>query len=302
MSSLRFPICGLLMLTTFSGCQSISQLPNQMQSSVQSVKSVFVGAEPNENEARNLFVQAESHFKDASQKDGGDRVEGFKQAAKLYAKAAKLAPQTPIEEDGLMMAGESNFFADNYVDAGEAYDELVAAYPQTRHMDKVDNRRFQIAQYWLAKAKASSSVVPNLTDDQFPAMDTFGYATKMLDRIRYDDSRGKLADDATMAAGIANFERGKYGAADEMFTDIRRNFPSSEHLFQAHLLGLKAKQMMYAGPDYDGSVLDEGEQLIKQMLTLFPNQIDEHRDYLNNAMKDLRLKKSKPRIRHGEIL
>lgn len=292
MLRLSYPITGLLMLVFFAGCKSMSSVPTGVSSSMNKVKSVFVEPEPNETQARELFAQAELQFNAAAQQQGDQRTAGFSSAAALYKQAAELSPATPLEEDALMMAAESHFFADEYVEAGDGYDELVAAYSRTRHMDKVGNRRFQIAQYWLAKAKSSRAVVPNLTDDQFPTLDTFGYAEKMLNKIRFDDSTGKLADDATMAAGIANFEKGKYGAADEMFSDIRRNFPSSEHQFQAHLLGLKSKQMMYAGPEYSGTVLDESEKLVRQMFALFPNQIDQHRDYLNNALKDIRLKKA----------
>ena len=292
MLRLSYPITGLLMLVFFAGCKSMSSVPTGVSSSMNKVKSVFVEPEPNETQARELFAQAELQFNAAAQQQGDERRAGFSSAAAIYKQAAELSPATPLEEDALMMAAESHFFADEYVEAGDGYDELVASYSRTRHMDKVGNRRFQIAQYWLAKAKSSRAVVPNLTDDQFPALDTFGYAEKMLNKIRFDDSTGKLADDATMAAGIANFEKGKYGTADEMFSDIRRNFPSSEHQFQAHLLGLKSKQMMYAGPEYSGAVLDESEKLVRQMFALFPNQIDQHRDYLNAALKDIRLKKA----------
>lgn len=292
MLRLSFQITGLLMLVFFTGCKSMSNSPAGMPTSMDKVKSVFVEPEPNENQARELFAHAESAFNAAAQQQGSERAAGFSEAAALYKQAAYLAPGTPLEEDGLMMSAESHFFADEYVEAGDGYDELVEGFSRTRHMDKVGNRRFQIAQYWLAKAKSSRAVVPNFTDDQFPTTDTFGYAEKMLNKIRFDDSTGKLADDATMAAGIANFEKGKFSNADEMFTDIRRNFPSSEHQFQAHLFGLKSKQMMYAGPEYSGTVLDEAEKLVKQMFALFPNQIEEHREYLNNALKEIRLQKA----------
>ncbi|MEM7313609.1 MAG: outer membrane protein assembly factor BamD, partial [Planctomycetota bacterium] len=163
-----------------------------------------------------------------------------------------------------------------------------------RHMDLVDRRRFEIGQYWIKLTKASSSKnwLPDVSGRR-PVMDTFGHAVKVLDKIRFDNPTGKLADDATMAAAVANFEKGKYGAADILFTDVRENFPKSDHLFEAYLLGLKSKLAMYEGPDYSGVVLDEAEGLVRTMMRpMFRREVKGHEEYLSNALKDIRLKKA----------
>ncbi len=281
---LSIVVLGLLLV----GCQSTTTL--SPMTAATKIRNTFGPPEPNRKQAQMHFSQAEAQFLAAAKLEGSARRAAFKAAAKPYEEASKIAGSSPLEEDALMMKAESLFFADHYLEADQAYDELVKKYARTRHMDKIDQRRFAIAQYWINLANSDSNVVPEFWNKEKPAIDSFGYAIKSFDKIRFDDPTGKLADDATMAAGIANFQKGKFGAADEFFTDVRENFPSSEHQFQAHFLGLKCKQGMYEGPSYDGGSLDDGINMIKQIHRLFPDKAKEHEQYLQAAYKDLRLK------------
>ncbi len=260
---------------------------------VESVTAKFRGPPPDQQAAELLFEQAADKFRAAAQSAGKERQSAFRQAAKLYAAAAERGKGFPIAEDALLMVGESYFFADDYPKATTAYGVLTKLHPTTRHLDRADKRRFEIAKYWLQRDDESAlSLLPNLSDKTEPVTDTFGHAVKLFDRIRFDDPTGKLSDDATMAAAVANFESEKYAAADELFTDLRENFPSSEHQFQAHLLGLKCKLVSYAGPEYDGTAISEGEKLVKNMFGKFPKEAAEHRELLENAFRDIRLKQA----------
>ena len=62
----------------------------------------------------------------------------------MYEKAAARWPDSALQEDSLLMLGESHFFADRYPSAAEAYEMLVKKYPNSRYMDTVDKRRFSI--------------------------------------------------------------------------------------------------------------------------------------------------------------
>jgi outer membrane protein assembly factor BamD (BamD/ComL family) len=122
----------------------------------------------------------------------------------------------------------------------------------------------------------------------------------LFDRIRFDDPTGELSDDATMAAAVAYFERGKYVKADEMFTDLRENFPSSQHQFDAHLLGLKAKMLSYEGADYDGGPLNEAEEIIRSVALQFPDKAQEHYEPLDSAFKKIRLQKAERKFAQAQ--
>ncbi len=276
-----------------AGCSSTPKAATKPESWAASLKEVVQGPPADEEAVREYFNQGEELFSAAAEKEGEERTKGFEEAAKQYFQATKRAPGTPLEEDALLMTSESLFFADRYVKASEAMDRLVKRYPLTRHMDRVDQRRFRIAEYWLGLTKAEgSNWLPKVNQGSRPATDTFGHAIRLFDKIRFDDPTGKLADDATMAAGVANFEQEKYWAADVLFTDVRDNFPKSEHQFQAHMLGLKCKMMMYDGPDYDSGSIDDAEEIIKSMVKLYPQESEPHREYLETAYKDVRLKKA----------
>ncbi len=183
-------------------------------------------------------------------------------------------PDSALEEDALFRAGESQFFADHYVKANDYFEQLLKKYPNTRYLDLVGARRFLIAQYWL-KLNAEpgfKGLAINLTDQATPWTDTYGHAIRIYDRMRLDDPTGKLADDATIAAGNASFAKGNFDKADQYYSDLRTHFPSSEHQFHAHYLGIQAKLLGYRGANYTGSALEETEKLIQQVRRQFPQE------------------------------
>ena len=87
-------------------------------------------------------------------------------------------------------------------------------------------------------------------------------------------------------------KKGRYLEADNFYSDLRKTFPSSEHQFRAHLLGVKAKLQSYQGPDYSGDPLDEAEKLVKQIHRQFPHEVAKEREYLARAYAEVRKKKA----------
>ena len=75
-------------------------------------------------------------------------------------------------------------------------------------------------------------------NQQRPWRDRHGHALRIYDKIRVDDPTGRLADDATLAAANEHFANGKFQKADDYFTDLRTAYPTSEHQFSAHFLGM----------------------------------------------------------------
>jgi hypothetical protein len=135
---------------------------------------------------------------------------------------------------------------------------------------------FSIGRYWIETVKADDSWFKiNLTDAKKPRIDVDGHAIRVLDQIRYDDPTGRLADDATMAAAAEYIRQKKFEEADEFLTDLRETFTDSEHLFLAHLLGIRCKLETYAGPAYSGLVLEEAETLVRQTRQRFADRLGE---------------------------
>jgi len=240
--------------------------------------------------AKRLYSQAESTYEQAMELEGNERAKGLKKAVGLFKRAASYHENSDIEENSLMYAGECHFFLDEYPDATKMYDSLIKKYPNTRHLDVIGNRRFKLARYWLERfgKERDWSLTPNLTDEQLPLFDRFGNAVKLFDLIRLDDPTGHLADDATLAAANAHFREANFMDADRFYTDLRQNFPSSEHQFTAHYLGVVTKMKVYQGPAYDGKPMEEASKLLTRLKRQFPDKIQENIAVIEKLDRDIR--------------
>lgn len=268
----------------------LERLPEQFENSWKTL----IGKGVNPQKARELYVEAERKYQEALRAESDQKQDAFAQAAKQFKQAAERWPDSALEEDAMFMAGEAYFFADMYPKANEAWEKLLKKYSNSKHLDAIESRRFAIAQFWLDLHDKDPEAfwAFNWTDPTRPTRDTFGNSVRVYDRIRLDDPTGKLADDATLAAGNAYFAKQRYLDADNFYTDLRKTFPSSEHQYRAHLLGLKSKLLTYEGTDYSGTPLDQAEKLIKQIQRQFPQEAAQEREYLARAYAEVRFKKA----------
>ncbi len=227
--------------------------------------------------AKQLYQEADALFRTANSQSKQQAKDTFSKSAKIFGRAGEAAPGSALEQDALFMQGESLFFADRLTEAAEVYEKLQKEHPRNRHNDRVAGRLFSISRYWIETVKADEGgwFRINITDSKRPRIDTDGHAIRVLDQIRYDDPTGRLADDATMAAAAEYIRQKKFEDADEFLTDLRETFSDSEHLFLAHLLGIRCKLEVYAGPRYSGLILEEAETLVKQTRQRFPDKLGE---------------------------
>lgn len=260
--------------------------------------SKLVGREASPQQAETVYRAAQTQYDEAVQlRNQGNAVLAtakFITAADGFTDAAEKWPKSTLEQNGLFFAGESYFFADYYVKAIDSYEKLLKEHPNSRHLDDVQKRRFAIAQFWLDtyNEERPSFYEVNLTDESQPWQGMFTRSMKVFDRIRLDDPTGKLADDATLAMANAHFAEGQFIKADEYYTDLRKTFPSSEHQFTAHFVGLKSKLLCYQGSEYSGAVLDESEKLIDTIRRQFPIEAEREREYLVRAKAEVRFRKA----------
>jgi outer membrane protein assembly factor BamD (BamD/ComL family) len=243
-----------------------------------------IGQGPNESVAKNALSEGDSLF----------RQKKYEEAMKAYRQAYKRWPDSPLEEEAMFKAGESAFFADDYVHAEDEYERLIKKFQSTQFLSQVTERRFAIGRYWEAKDRAHPKfiLVPNISDGTLPRFDTGGHALKVYERIRLDDPIGPRADDAVMATANAYFLKGRWDDADYYYGLLRSEFPKSEHQFQAHLLGLRCKLIRYQGPGYDGSQLDEAEDIATQLLTQFPQELGEERERVVQVRAEVRTQRA----------
>jgi outer membrane protein assembly factor BamD (BamD/ComL family) len=225
----------------------------------------LVGRGPNEKVARAALEEADALFKKSD----------YKAAIPKYKQVVDRWPDSVLEEDALWQLAECQFFTDQYAKAEDTYDEIVKKYANTKYLDRIAQRQFVIAQYWVALDDKNHypTIIPNLFDRSRPLFDTRGRALKAFDHVRINDPRGPLADDSIMAQANAHFLRRQWLDADYFYGLLRSEYPDSDFLLQAHLLGLQAKLQAYQGPAYEGSILDEAGILADQVLVQFPDQL-----------------------------
>lgn len=247
-----------------------------------------------EDRAKRIYHRAEALYDEGLKAEGANRQRLLSEAASQFKRAAVYFVNSDLEENAYMLAAECHFFLDEYPSATKNYDLVVKKYPNTRHLDTIGVRRFKLAKYWLDRYDAAPSwpVTPNLTDRETPTFDRFGHAVKLYDMIRLEDPTGKLADDATLAAANAHFRQENFVSADRFYSDLRENFPTSQHQFIAHYLGVYCKMKVYQGPEYDGKSLEDAGKLLERIDRQFPAQAQEHRELLDKLGQDIRAAKA----------
>jgi outer membrane protein assembly factor BamD (BamD/ComL family) len=224
-----------------------------------------VGFGPDEQSARTAFAEGQKLF--AERRYGA--------AAKQFKEAVARGVNSPVEQEAMYMLAESYFFDDRYIKARDAYNALADKYPNTSHMDTLVEREWKIARYWeqFETYAPDWPMTPNFIDKTRPRLDTIGHSVKTYDNIRMNDPTGPRADDAIMARANVEFQRSRYDDADYYYTLLRKEYPRSEHQYEAHLLGLQAKLRKYQGSDYDGTPLEEAKTLVKQLRLQFAGQL-----------------------------
>lgn len=246
---------------------------------------------PDQALAEQAFERGQQHYREATalaEKDAAAASEEFAQAANQFRIAADRWPDSALEQDALFYQGESFFFANRYVQSNRAFEQLIAEYSGTRYLDKAEARRFAMAQYWLELSRGGAAQKFKPGDPQRPAFNLASEARRIFHRIRLDDPSGKLADDATMALGNAYFEARMYTDAADTYEDLRITYPGSPHGFHAHLFELKSRMNSYYGQSYDQEPLVKADELLKKIVTLYPDQAGAEEEYLEREATTVR--------------
>lgn len=255
----------------------------------------MVGQGPNRETAENALMEGRKLYEEAvvlwkKSPDDDTTEEAFLKAVTPLKLAADRWADSVIEEDALFLLGECYFFANHYPDANKTYERLAELYPSTHYLDKVQSHRFAIAQYWLSVGETRNVVTQavNFTDERLPLKDIPGEGRRIYERIRLDDPTGKLADDATFALGKALYDSQSYFEAAETFSDLRNNYPGSDHQFNAHLMEFQSRLALYDGKNYDGLALKQAEEVLRMILRRFPEESQKIQDQLAEQAGSIR--------------
>ena len=178
----------------------------------------------------------------------------------------------------------------DYPGATDTFGWILKRNSNTRHLDRITRRLYAIGEYWKDRYQESPtwSLRPNLGDDTRPLFDTKGNSASAFRAVWMNDPTGPLADDSIMQVANTHSLYGEWNEADEHYTQLRRDHPSSKHVMQAYLLGFRSKLEIYQGPGYDRTPLNEAEELIETLLLQFSNELGEERERVMQARAAVR--------------
>jgi outer membrane protein assembly factor BamD (BamD/ComL family) len=251
----------------------------------------LIGRGPNETLAKAQFEKGEALFRERK----------YKEAVKCFKVAASRWPDSVLEEDAMYLLAESHFFDDRYKEASDAYAALIKKYENTSYLINIIPRQFAIARYWDLAARVDSHWYPNLTNKTRPLVDASGHAVSVYNSVRLNDPTGPLAPAATMAIANAHFLHNRFEDAAYHYELVRKEFPHSEYITEAHILGIRAKLRCYQGAQYEASSLDDADKLIETTLTQFsPEQLGAERDRLLATRQLIRIERAQREFQAGE--
>ncbi|MBN2291316.1 MAG: outer membrane protein assembly factor BamD [Pirellulales bacterium] len=230
---------------------------------------VATGFGPNKKIAQDLFAEGEALY----------LKKEYKEAAAKFKAAARRWPDSTLEEDAMFFQAESYFFNDQYSKAQDTLDNLMKKHENSRYLDRIVLRQYNIGQYWekMHEAAPHWPVTPNLTDSSKPLFDTWGNALKAYESVAMNDPTGPLADDSIMAVANAYFKAGRYEDAAYYYERLRKEHPKSPHLVKAHLLGMKSQELVYQGPMYDAAALEDAGEIAETAITQFGRELGDQR-------------------------
>jgi len=251
----------------------------------------LIGRGPDELLAKTQFEKGESLFREGK----------YKEAVKCFKVAADRWPDSVLEEDAMYWLATTYFFDDRYKEASDTYAALIKKYENTSYLIDIVPRQFAIARYWDLSARVDSHWYPNLTNKTRPLVDASGHAISVYKSVHLHDPTGPLADDANMAVANAHFLHNRFEDAAYHYELVRKEFPHSEYIKEAHLLGIRARLRSYQGPQYESSPLDEADKLIETTLNQFPPEVlGAERERLLATKHLIRIERAQREFQSGE--
>jgi outer membrane protein assembly factor BamD (BamD/ComL family) len=240
-----------------------------------------------------------------------------------YAEAEKVfrevAENTKIS---VSVAEEARFYEaeclrrqERYPRACDTYHKLLLDFPNGAYREQSVQRMFDIANYWLEDTRAEMKqyeekdtgkrwfvVTPIVHFEKAkPFLDQEGRALEALERVRFNDVGGSLADKALFLAGSVKFYREDYRAADWAFTQLVEFYPNSKLAPQAVELGIISKHMGTGGSDYDGRKVAEARQLINTGMRAYPTLAREKQDFLMKQLASCHLQQAEKDFKIAEF-
>jgi hypothetical protein len=181
------------------------------------------------------------------------RLGRFAEAERQFAWIAAVRRGTSWGERGQYYLAECQYLQKKYVAALKNFERLHTEYPMTDYRDKLVNREYEIAQLWLAQADPgipAEKKLPGIArvDGRLPLFGTRTWALHALERVRFNDPTGPLADDATIQIADYYMRRREFDIAALYYAQFVIEFPKSPLLLYARISAIHARIRDYLEP------------------------------------------------------
>jgi outer membrane protein assembly factor BamD (BamD/ComL family) len=206
---------------------------------------------------------------------------------KLIHKAKKLP--VDVQEDALFYMGECQRLQRDYRHAEGSLKLYIKSFPYGKYTSQANDRLFDIANYWLnptrenmklaeerREGKASRfSVMPvswiHFGSDM-PWTDVEGHALGILEEVRLNDLKGRLAEKSLFYIATVKFFNEDYKEADYYYSQIVDNYPQSELAGKAMKQSIICKQIANGGTAYDTRLVEKCRAYLEEYQRSYPGK------------------------------
>ncbi len=205
----------------------------------------------------------------------------------LIAKAKKLPAD--VQEDAIFYRGECQRLQSNYRDAEGSLKLYIKSYPYGKYTAQANDRLFDIANYWLNPTRENMKraeeqregkrsnwdIMPvswfHFSND-LPWSDVEGHALGVLEEVRLNDIKGKLAEKSLFYIATVKFFNSDYKEADYYYSQIVENYPQSDLAGKAMKQSIICKQIANGGTEYDTRLVEKCRAYLEEFQRAYPGK------------------------------
>lgn len=207
----------------------------------------------------------------------------------LIAKAKKLP--VDVQEDAVFYRGECQRLQANYREAEGSLKLYIKSYPYGRHTKMANERLFDIADYWLnptrermkraedeREGRSAGFAMPaswfHFSRDM-PFNDVEGHAIGILEEVRLNDIKGRLAERSLFYIATIKFFNADYKEADFYYSQIVEHYPQSDLCATSMKQSIICKQIVNGGTAYDTRLVEKCRSYLEEFSRAYPGKDQE---------------------------
>jgi outer membrane protein assembly factor BamD (BamD/ComL family) len=244
------------------------------------------------------------------------RQDDYDTAAKIFKHLAdNTKNSTQLAEEARFYEAECYRRDSRYPKAVDTYVRLLNDFATGAYREQAMYHIYEIANYWLDDTREEMReererregkrwvVWPHFVqiDRSKPLFDEEGRALDALEKVRYNDMVGPLADKALFLIGSVHFFNENYKESDHYFSQLVEMHPNSPYAAQAVELGIISKHMSTGGPDYDGRKVAEARILVHKALNNYKELAEQKNEFLTRQLVGITYQQAEKDYRMAEF-